>query len=272
MQRPGWHGSSKGLWARSESQRDAIVLNIVSSLLDLIDRQAIWIYLACVLGIILYLRSYVLARRSRHTTIFTIEKEVAAHREGQAMSGIGVLLGIIAVLTAFRYYIGPTIDLPAISQPTPTLTLPIPTRELPTLTPTPTTPPPTATPRPTAIPQPTRAAVASPTAPAPAMQCADPNINIAAPVANATIRGKVAISGTAQHARFQFYKVEYGQGADPSTWNVINVLHYTAVANNVLEVWDTATMPNGVYWLQLTVVDQTGNFPPPCRVRVTVQN
>ena len=89
---------------------------------------------------------------------------------------------------------------------------------------------------------------------------------------NAQLSGRVAIYGTAAHGAFQFYKVEFGQGEDPSSWHVIHDVHRNQVSGGALEEFDTTAVPNGVYWLQLTVVDQSGNFPPPCRVRVVVQN
>jgi len=52
----------------------------------------------------------------------------------------------------------------------------------------------------------------------------------------------------------------------------VNTIHRSPVLGGQLEELDTTALPNGVYWLQLTVVDQTGNFPPPCRVRIVIQN
>jgi hypothetical protein len=86
------------------------------------------------------------------------------------------------------------------------------------------------------------------------------------------LAGRVAVQGTANHARFQFYKVEIGQGSEPSNWTVLTETHHAPVTNGILEQFDTTTVPNGSYWLQLVVVDQSGNFPPPCQVRVGIQN
>jgi hypothetical protein len=44
------------------------------------------------------------------------------------------------------------------------------------------------------------------------------------------------------------------------------------VTDSVLSLWSTKTVPNGIYWLQITVVDNTGNFGIPCQVRVNVAN
>ena len=246
------------------------MLNILGFAVDVINEYAIWLYVACLLVILAYIRSYAVARRERENTIFTIEKEVAAHKEGRAMTGIGSVLGIAMVVTALKYYVMPSIDLATIFAPTPTLTMSIPTMAPPTPTPTPATP--TATPRP----RPTLEQVATvvpPTAtlPPPA-PCPDENVRITLPGMNASMSGRVAIQGTANHDRFQFYKVEYGQGDQPASWHVISDVRRNPVLNGVIEELDTTPLPNGIYWLRLTVVDQTGNFPPPCQVRVVIDN
>src|SRR5690606_1723216 len=100
----------------------------------------------------------------------------------------------------------------------------------------------------------------------------DPNTSIFSPGMDATVSGSVALVGTATHPQFQFFKVECAIGADPSGWNVVGDLHHSPVVGGELARIDTRGLPNGPLWLQVTVVDQTGNFPPPCRVRVHVQN
>ena len=40
----------------------------------------------------------------------------------------------------------------------------------------------------------------------------------------------------------------------------------------VLSLWSTKTVANGPYWLQLSVVDNTGNFGTPCQIRVNIGN
>lgn len=251
------------------------MLNIVSLLFNLISQHVLWVYAGCALVLAFYARAYLRARHDRDNTIFTVEREVAAHREGQAMSGIGVMMGLVVVVTLFRFYLMPTINLEALAppSPTPTGTLAIPTRAAPTSSPTLLAPSATPSLRPT----PTLGATATPNlTPAPTAvprpACANPNVCIARPGAGATLSGAVAIVGTAYHERFQFFKVEYAAGEKPGAWNVIGGIQRAPVLNGVLAELNTAALPNGVYWLQLTVVDQTGNFPPPYQVRVVIQN
>lgn len=88
---------------------------------------------------------------------------------------------------------------------------------------------------------------------------------------NQVITGQIAIRGTAKIEAFQFYKLEYGIGEEPQQWNSIGEIHKTPVVDDVLGVWDTTGFPVGVFKLRLTVVDITGNYPPPCEVRVIIQ-
>jgi hypothetical protein len=88
---------------------------------------------------------------------------------------------------------------------------------------------------------------------------------------NAVLKGVVQIRGTANIRDFQFYKVEFGAGDEPLTWSVIgDDVVRKRVVNDVLVIWDTSKLPPGVHTLQLTVVDITGNYASPCKVKVNV--
>lgn len=257
------------------------MLEVIAFLLDVMNRYVIWVYVLCLVGVILNLRTYAMARQERADTIFTVEREAATLREGRAMTNVGLLLGLVAVVLVLQFYILPSVDTSVLVQATTT-----PTLVLTTATPRPTLPPtvavaeaeltrthavpmPTATQAPTATPNVTPTVV---TPPPPASPCSEPNTCISSPGSNASIQGMVSIRGTAQHPDFQFFKVEYGVGEEPSGWNSIGETVSQPVAGGTLITFDTAALPNGVYWLRLTVVDSTGNFPPPHRVRVTIAN
>ena len=249
------------------------MLNVVLFLANLIERHIVWVYGACLLVILINVRAYIRAHRDRINTIFPVEREVAAHKEGRAFSNIGIMLGVAVVATALRYYVVPSLDLAEFVQPTPTVALLIATS---TPTPTPLLPTPTATPRPTPTRIPTVAVptrLPTPPTPTPApISCPDPNICITFPRLNQTLSGQITIQGTANHERFQFYKVEWGAGESPEAWHSINEIVRTPVVNGPLMSVNTAALPNGVVWFKLTVVDITGNFPPPHAVRVIIQN
>ena len=82
--------------------------------------------------------------------------------------------------------------------------------------------------------------------------------------------GTVWIMGTANIPNFQFYKLEVGWGDDPKEWFSIDDVHRRPVVNDVLTVWNTGALPEGVYQLRLVVVDNTGNYRRPCQVRVII--
>ena len=83
--------------------------------------------------------------------------------------------------------------------------------------------------------------------------------------------GRIEVYGTADIPNFQFYKVEFASLEQPDKWNSIAPPHESAVAEAVLEVWDASALPDGEYILRLTVVDKTGNYPPPTEVRVSIE-
>ena len=54
-------------------------------------------------------------------------------------------------------------------------------------------------------------------------------------------------------------------------WFVIEELHYETVVNGIIGYWNTGALPEGVYPLRLVVVDNTGNYPAPCQVKVNIE-
>ncbi|MEM7537831.1 MAG: hypothetical protein AAF639_37015 [Chloroflexota bacterium] len=138
---------------------------------------------------------------------------------------------------------------------------PAPVPPTPTFTPPPPPPPP---PTPTFIP------TAVPIVSAPI--CPDQRAIFIRPGNNETVSGVIDILGTATHEQFQYYKIEFAVGQDAQ-----NNFGYIAggnspISNGFLTSIDTNTLGNGTWTLQLLVVDLTGNFPPPCKVTIHVQN
>lgn len=159
----------------------------------------------------------------------------------------------------------------------------------PTATPAPPTPRPLA-PTATAVPAEDAEATATPAAEeeepaateepveeevaAPPVVCPDSRAVIFSPGASEVISGTVQIFGTAQHEAFKYYKLEYASGADadPSGEFAFLMDVTQPVVEGSLATLDTTVLDNGLYTLRLTVVDQTGNFPPPCTVTVEIAN
>nr|MBC7244637.1 hypothetical protein [Chloroflexota bacterium] len=241
---------------------------ILAKVLFLIQAYSLWIYGAGFLAVLLSLRELRQAQKDKAETIFTLEKELATIRENRARTSLVLAIALLAMVTVVIFVVIPSQPMPLAQEPTPTSLLVI---ELPTSTPAPPTPTMTripTRPRPTPLPPtPTATATQRPQPP----PCPQPGVQITSPTMNQVISGRVTILGTAQIDRFQFYKIEYGMGENPTQWHSIGEVNRTPVVNGVLGIWDTTGFPNGTFVLRLTVVDITGNFPPPCDVRVTIQ-
>jgi hypothetical protein len=237
-----------------------------------------WIYGVLGLLLLFYLWRALVARRAGARSIFKLEQEQAQTRYRRNVTICTVILLVIAaVFVAGNPLLpGPSSTTP---EPTPTQT----TGPLAAATLTPTPPPPTITPtatptkeRPTRPPQPTTtpdvSGTMTPVVHPPA--CPDANVRITSPGTNQVVQGNFPIRGTANAPDFQYYKVEVGPGASPKDheWTVIGQLHKTPVVGGVLETFNGGAYPPGTYTLRLVVVDNTGNYPEPCRVTVTVQH
>jgi hypothetical protein len=132
----------------------------------------------------------------------------------------------------------------------------------------PTAAPPIAVP-PTIAP-PTLSPVAPPSASPPSLQCANQSAIISSPAMDGTLSGLAEIRGTASRPNMAYWKLEYRP--DAATGYTQLYRSEVPITDTVLSLWSTKTVPNGVYWLQLSVVDNTGNFGMPCQVRVNIAN
>lgn len=172
---------------------------------------------------------------------------------------ISPMLGVSVVAVQPKGPVTPTISLATVAPATPTVA-PATTTTPPAVTSTPTV---TATVTPT----PTKVVFVAP-------QCSSPGSVITAPGVNQVVSGTVSIRGAAEDTNFDYYKLEYAVGANAS--EAAEYRYFaggaTPVSSGLLGTFDTRAFPNRAYTLRLTVVDKTGNFPPPCQVTVLVQN
>ncbi len=202
------------------------------------------------------------------TGMMTVEVPVILHLTVQVGLSSGVTTTVVATAAVAASAPSPVVVTPT-AQATAT-----PTRVAPTATPRPA---PTATATPAgAI---TATAVLTPTGtPTQTVQaeanCPDPRAQITSPIANQVVSGTVAVVGSANHDKFQYYKLEYAKGANvDSTGDFAYIADARSpVANGLLAQFDSKNFVNGPYTLRLMVVDNTGNFPPPCRVTINVKN
>jgi len=91
------------------------------------------------------------------------------------------------------------------------------------------------------------------------------------PTLGGHVKEIVPIFGNARSGDFAFYRLEFGEGLNPSAWSQIGGDHYNQVDQNVLEYWDVRGLQDGLYTLQLTVVDNSQSFRR-ATIYVTVDN
>ena len=78
---------------------------------------------------------------------------------------------------------------------------------------------------------------------------------INAPAMFARVRGKVTINGTASGANLAFYRIQVGQGPDPTLWYQVGEDAQQPIVEGKLATWDT-TQLDGLYAVQLLAVRQ----------------
>ena len=239
-----------------------------------------WLYICSGLFALFFLRLMWLARRDRARSIFTLERENASVRFTRAFTGFMLTLAFMLGV----YYLSlvtPTIVPPPPDTPTPSAPASLP--------PTPTPPPllPTPTPTPTLLPTPIATLGALPplpgeetpipVAPPPSQQnsggqapgCPNAQARIVQPGNGARVDGVVQVRGAAAIDNFEYYKFEFRPPGVPE-WSFIT-RYDNSVPEGVLGSWNSDTVQPGEYEFRLVVVDQTGNFPEPCIIRLIVQ-
>jgi penicillin-binding protein 1C len=96
-------------------------------------------------------------------------------------------------------------------------------------------------------------------------------VAIMSPTPYQYVHGGVVITGNAMTDNFALYRLEYGQGLNPTSWNQLGGDHNSQVDHGPLEFWDTSSLPEGLYTLQLTAVRNDQTFQQSA-VQVTVDN
>jgi membrane peptidoglycan carboxypeptidase len=95
-------------------------------------------------------------------------------------------------------------------------------------------------------------------------------VNLSRPEMFEYVRGTVTLRGAARPQEFEYYRLQYGQGLNPTRWVQIGADSRTAVASGALGTWDTAGL-EGLYSVQLVVVYGDGQVSTDA-VQVTVDN
>lgn len=266
-------------------------------LIEILANYAPYIYLVCGLVALYQLYRLLQVRADRRQAVFSLERERAIRN----LYGIFSVALILVLVMGVTYFASSTLPKAAAAEQTPDAELPpefslqiVPTNTplpvtpsaTPTTTITPSPPPPTVTvtidPTVAALTPAVQASPAAdatatltpapPPAPVAASPACDERGNITSPGNGATVSGVFTLVGTATHDAFNFYKVEFAPGANATSGFTYLADGRGPVFGGALASVDTRGFGNGPWTFQLTVVDQTGNYPEPCRVTVIVQN
>lgn len=97
-------------------------------------------------------------------------------------------------------------------------------------------------------------------------------VQIVQPREGEHLGGTAYIVGTADIPNLQFYKLEYAPGHRPleNQFNSIGEETYQRVSDSLLGIWYVGNLGHGDYTLRLTAVDNAGQFPRPCDVRLHI--
>jgi hypothetical protein len=94
-----------------------------------------------------------------------------------------------------------------------------------------------------------------------------PIADIKTPKGSSSVANIITVKGTAKKgsavgSTFQNYTIEYGFGTNPTSWSSIGITltngGSTEVVNDTLAIWDTSTVSDGTYTLNLSVTDTNG--------------
>ncbi len=98
----------------------------------------------------------------------------------------------------------------------------------------------------------------------------DADVAIVSPESYSYVSGVVPIVGNARGGDFNFYRLVFGKGLNPTEWIQIGPDHGNQVDHGPLENWDTTGL-DGLYSLRLQVVDHAANLRE-TTIQVTVDN
>lgn len=102
--------------------------------------------------------------------------------------------------------------------------------------------------------------------------CSVANVRISGPAAGSSLTQIFGVTGTAYttgELPFNFFKVELQREGDAVVSNVGQSPMPAFGPNDLLAVIDPSVFGPGTYWITVTAVDQIGNYPPPCAIRVS---
>src|SRR5215208_3883390 len=211
------------------------------------------IYIALAIGGMFAFRRMWRSWREWRDSVYSLEREFALRRLGQATAAAFLILALVFVEFFVATFIAPSLPASDILA-TPTLDL--------LLTPAATLSPAEAT----------QAALSPVTqlAPSGMSGCVPDKIMITSPRPGVEVNGTVTIIGTADTTNFGFYKYEVAPMGTQS-WATIAAKR-NRVKNAALGEWNTVSLTNGDYFLRLVITDNVGTSLDPCVIAVRVAN
>jgi hypothetical protein len=194
------------------------------------------------IGVLAVLGPAVLAQARRYLdrTPFGLEREHALRRQNAALGLLTVLVLLSMGIYLTDQFVLPNYLVPR-SSPTPTAQ-------------------PTPTPSPVA---------ASSGIVVDSSGCENPDATLTAPTAGERIAGSFEVLGTANTPNLAFYKFEISGAGTGGEWLSLGV-GTTPVVDGTLGRFDAGAREPGEYAFRLVVLDNAGNFPPPCVLPITI--
>jgi len=211
------------------------------------------IYIGLAIWGLFILRSMYRTWREWRDSVYSLEREFALRRLIRS-----TVFGLLALGLLFAEFFVATFIVPSLPASeilsTPTLNL-------------------LATPANTLSPADLTQAALSPvtqSAPSGVSGCIPDRIMISEPKPGDQVTGVVELNGTASIPNFGFYKYEIS-AIGSNAWATVSAGDQS-VRNEKLGDWDTTTLANGDYFLQLVLIDNVGITLEPCVIAVRVQN
>jgi len=245
-------------------------------IVEFISSRAAWFYMICAAGFVVFLSTFLRARRAASQSLFGLEFEMAKGRQERSMRLLFLSVGMAVLVFIIGNIIEPSLPAygRAAATPTPDIFATPPptfTSETPTATATLTS----TLAAPTAMPQPTAPIATgggeSPTpipSPTPAISGA---CYISSPADGSEIAGEVTFVGAATADQFLFYKLEAYGPQTAGVWaSLLGDTVSTPVVDGVLGTANFAGWASGGYSIRLVIVDTTHNEVGGCYVTLTV--
>lgn len=222
----------------------------MTAIYQFLSQYEIPIYILLLIGGLFATRWLWRAWNEWRNSRYSLEREFALRRMGQAIVGVLLLLVLFCGELFAASFIAP--GLPA-ALTVPTATLDVISTPLGTISPDLAT-------------QLAQTPGAAPTA-ANAQGCTD-QVSITSPKSGTEVQGTVDIEGTVNIPDFGFYKYEVSP-AGAETWATISAGRQKVIGGS-LGQWDTTVLSPGDYQLRLVVTDNQGRALPACIITIRI--